>query len=207
MFRKPIFWLVLSLVSIGAIIFTYRFFPEAFPIVTLDLQMDRQNALDAAGRLAAQHNWKPEGFEQAASFKLDQEAQNFVELEAGGKAAFRQMLQENLYSPYTWNVRHFKEGETHEVLVRFTPKGEPYGFVQKLPEKDPGAALAADSARAIAESAAKDWQIDLSQYQLAEQSQETRPGGRLDHTFVYERPDLKIGEAAIACVWWSAAIA
>ncbi|MGH7455896.1 MAG: hypothetical protein ACRENG_31355, partial [bacterium] len=102
MFRKPIFWMVLSLMSIGAIIFTYRFFPEAFPIVSLDLQMDRQNALDAARRLAAQYNWKPEGFEQAASFKLDQETQNFVELEAGGKAAFRQMLQENLYSPYTW---------------------------------------------------------------------------------------------------------
>lgn len=194
MFRKPFFWLVLSLVSIGAIIFTYRFFPEAFPIVSLDLQMDRENALDAARRLAAQYNWQPEGFEQAASFKLDQEAQNFVELEAGGKTAFRQMLQENLYSPYTWNVRHFKEGETHEVLVRFTPQGEPYGFVQKLPEKDPGAALAADSARAIAESAAKDWQIDLSQYQLTEKSQETRPGGRIDHTFVYERPDLKIGD-------------
>ncbi len=194
MFRKPLFWLVLSLVSIGAIIFTYRFFPEAFPIVSLDLQMDRQNALDAARQLATQYNWKPEGFEQAASFKLDQETQNFVELEAGGKATFRQMLQENLYSPYTWNVRHFKEGETHEALVRFTPKGEPYGFVQKLPEKDSGAALAADSARAIAESAAKDWQIDLSQYQLAEQSQETRPGGRIDHTFVYERPDVRIGE-------------
>ncbi len=35
MFRKPLFWLVLSLVAIGAIIFTYRFFPEAFPIVSL----------------------------------------------------------------------------------------------------------------------------------------------------------------------------
>ncbi|MGH7598130.1 MAG: CPBP family intramembrane glutamic endopeptidase [bacterium] len=194
MFRKPIFWLVLSLVSIGAMIFAYRFFPEAFPIVSLDLQMDRQNALDAARRLAAQYNWKPEGFEQAASFKLDQETQNFVELEAGGKAAFRQMLQENLYSPYTWNVRHFKEGETHEVLVRFTPKGEVYGFVQKLPEKERGAELAADSARFIAESAAQNWQIDLDQYRLAEKSQETRSGGRVDHTFVYERPDRKIGD-------------
>jgi hypothetical protein len=195
MLRKPVFWLALSLASIGAIIFAYRFFPQAFPIVTLDLQMDRQNALAAAQRLAQQHHWKPEEFKQAASFRLDQQAQNFVELEAGGTEAFRRMLAENLYSPYTWNVRHFKERETFEVLIRFTPKGEPYGFVQKLPEKDPGAALAADSARVIAESAAaKDWQIDLSQYQLAEKSQETRPGGRVDHTFVYERPNLKIGE-------------
>ncbi|MDZ7292926.1 MAG: CPBP family intramembrane metalloprotease [candidate division KSB1 bacterium] len=195
MFRKPLFWLALTLLSIGAVLFAFKYFPEAFPIVTLDLQMDRQNALIAAQQLAQKYNWQPVGFKQAASFRLDQEAQNFVELEAGGNEAFRRMLGEKLYSPYTWNVRHFKEGETHEVLIRFTPRGDPYGFVQKLPEKEAGAALAADSARVIAEAAAsQDWQIDLSQYQLAEKSQETRPGGRIDHTFVYERPEVKIGE-------------
>jgi hypothetical protein len=181
-------------VSLGAILYAYRFFPEAFPIVAIDLQMDRNQALASARQLAEKHQWKPEEFKQAASFRSDQETQNFVELEAGGNEAFRRMLTEGLYSPYAWNVRHFKENETYEVLIRFTPKGEPYGFIQKLPEKEAGAALAADSARAIAESAVRDWQIDLSQYQLAEQSQETRPGGRIDHTFVYERPNVKIGE-------------
>jgi len=233
MFRKPIFWLALSAASIGAVIFTVKYFSEAFPIVTLDLQMNREQALEAARQSAQKYQWKPEDFKQAASFRLDQEVQNFVELEGGGKEAFARMLKDSLYSPYTWRVRHFKEGETHETLIRFTPKGEPYGFVQKLPEKsggaehpsehprehpgadifydspftgaesfaqqssekEPGAALTADSARVIAEAAAvDDWQIDLSQYQLVEKSQETRIGGRIDHTFVYERPNVKIGE-------------
>jgi membrane protease YdiL (CAAX protease family) len=229
MFRKPIFWLALSAASIGAVIFTVKYFSEAFPIVTLDLQMNREQALEAARQLAEKNDWKPAGFKQAASFRLDQEVQNFVELEGGGKEAFARMLKDSLYSPYTWRVRHFKEGETHETLIRFTPKGEPYGFVQKLPEKsgsaehpsehpgaeifydspftgaeslaqqssekEPGAALTADSARALAEAAAvDDWQIDLSQYQLVEKSQERRISGRVDHTFVYERPNLQIGE-------------
>ncbi|MDZ7359735.1 MAG: CPBP family glutamic-type intramembrane protease [candidate division KSB1 bacterium] len=194
MFRKPIFWLALSAASIGAVIFTVKYFSEAFPIVTLDLQMNREQALAAARELAQKHQWTPAEFKQAASFRLDQEVQNFVELEGGGKEAFGRMLKEGLYSPYTWRVRHFKEGETHETLIRFTPKGEPYGFAQKLPERETGAALDADSAHAIAESAASAWKIDLSQYQLTEKSQETRLGGRIDHTFVYERPHLQIGE-------------
>ncbi len=233
MFRKPIFWLALSAASIGAVIFTVKYFSEAFPIVTLDLQMNREQALEAARQAAQKHQWKPAEFKQAASFRLDQEVQNFVELEGGGKEAFARMLKDTLYSPYTWRVRHFKEGETHETLIRFTPKGEPYGFVQKLPEKaggaehpsehprehpgakifyaspfsgveslaqqsseqESGAVLTADSARVIAEAAAvDDWQINLSHYQLAEKSQETRLGGRVDHTFVYERPNLQIGE-------------
>jgi membrane protease YdiL (CAAX protease family) len=195
MFRKPVFWLALSFVSIGSVIFTFKYFSEAFPIVALDLLIDREMALVFARDLDQKHHWGPEEFKQAASFRLEQEVQNFVELEGGGKEAFGKMLKDGLYSPYTWRVRHFKEGETHEVLIRFTPKGESYGFVQKLPEKEPGATLPADSARVIAERAAvSDWRIDLSQYQLVEKSQETRPGGRTDHTFVYERPDVQIGD-------------
>src|SRR6185295_8376821 len=39
-----------------------------------------------------------------------------------------------------------------------------------------------------------DWHIDFTPYQLAESSKEVRPGGRTDHTFVYERQDARLGE-------------
>lgn len=39
------------------------------------------------------------------------------------------------------------------------------------------------------------WGVNISTYALVEQSSEKKPGGRIDHTFVYERPDVKIGEA------------
>jgi len=52
------------------------------------------------------------------------------------------------------------------------------------------AALDADEARVIAETVATgEWDVDLSKYERAESSSEERPGGRVDHTFVYERPE------------------
>ncbi len=195
MFRKTAFWIAFALVSASAVVYALRNFSKAFPLVSVDIRMDRKAALDAGRAMAARYGWGPAAFDQAASFSVDQEVQNFVELEGGGKEALREMIRQKTYAPYTWQVRNFREGDAHEVTMRFTPEGDPYGFSVKLPEKESGASLEPDAARRIAEDAAvKDWQVDLSQYPLAESSQITRPGGRKDHTFVYERQDMRIGE-------------
>ena len=193
--RKPIFWLIFLLLSISGILFTVRYFGRAFPLVNLDLRINRQQAMDKARQLAKENGWGTPQFRQAASFQLDSMTQHYVELEAGGNDAFRQMLKGDFYSPYTWVVRHFQEGEKHEVRLRFTPAGEFYGFTEQLPEDESGAVLTVEAARAIAETAATDkWSTDLNAYQQIESSKETRPGGRIDHTFVYERPNLKINQ-------------
>ena len=195
MTRKPWFWIVFVLFSLAAGIFAFRYFPRAFPIVTLDLEMDRAGALEAARELVEERGWGPEEFRQAASFGVDFDVQSFVELEAGGTEAFSRMIQEGLYEAYTWKVRHFQEGVTREATVRFTPGGRPYGFVETLPEDEPGPAVSPEEAREIAESAARSrWEIDLDDYELVEQGREERPGGRVDHTLVYQRPDVTIGE-------------
>ncbi|HEX6464686.1 MAG TPA: CPBP family intramembrane glutamic endopeptidase, partial [Vicinamibacterales bacterium] len=122
-------------------------------------------------------------------------AQTFVELEGGGKAAFTRMLRENLYAAYTWRVRHFKDGETNETTISFTPDGRPYGFQEKLKEDAPGPALDAAAARRIAEQQATSrWNVPLSVFTLVEQGQERRPAGRVDHTFTYERTGETLNE-------------
>jgi len=195
MFRKPVFWLVFVLVSVAFVWFSVVNFPRAFPLVKLDLELSRGQALAESRELAERHGWGPAGYRQAAIFDLDSELQSFVELDGGGKAAFAEMLTEGLVSPYTWEVRHFQEFETTETRVRFTPSGEPYGFVEKLPEDEPGASLETADARRIAESAAAaHWAVDLGQFELVEESHEVRPSGRVDHTFVYERPAATVGE-------------
>jgi len=186
--KKTIFWILFVLFSVVSLLFALAYFSEAFPLVSLDLKMDRSAAFKFARVLAEENGWGPEGFRQAASFGVDGTVQNYVELEAGGAEAFREMIRGELYSPYTWEVRHFRENETNETAVYFTPEGDPYGFVERLPEDQPGAALERLTARELAERTAREsWGITLGDYQLIEESGEVRPGGRVDHAFVYER--------------------
>ena len=177
MIKKPAFWIAFVLLSIAAAGLAYRYFPLAFPIVSLDIAMDRDAALDAARRIAADEGIGPRDAREAASFALDERAQTFVELEGGGKEAFALLMTDRLYAPYTWRVRHFLEGEKHEATFRFTPDGRPDGFVERLREDAPGAALGADEARAIGEASAQStWGVDLSAFGPVEQSEERRPG-------------------------------
>ena len=193
--KRPAFWILLGLVSLAATAAAVHYFPQAFSIVALDITMTRERALDDARTIVTRDRLGPADSRQAASFALDSETQTFVELEGGGKTEFTRMLRERLYAAYTWRVRHFREGETNETLVRFTPDGQPYGFVETLKEDAPGAALDAAEARRRAEAdASTRWRVDLSPFALVEQGQERRPGGRVDHTLTYERSSPTLGE-------------
>ncbi len=150
--KRPAFWILLAVVSIAATAIAVRLFPQAFSIVALDITMDRDRALSEARTIMARDGFGPPGFRQAASFTLDDETQTFVELEGGGKEAFTRLLRDGLYSAYTWRVRQFREGETNETLIQFTPDGQPYGFVEHLKEDAPGAALEPADARSRAEA-------------------------------------------------------
>ncbi len=193
--KRPALWILLAAVSVVAAGVGIRYFPQAFSIVALDITMDRERALEDARTVMAREGFGPAGYRQAASFTGDDEAQTFVELEGGGKEAFTRMLREELYAAYAWRVRQFREGETNETTVRFTPDGKPYGFVEHLREGAPGASLDGPPARRIAEAAAAArWRVDLRQFTLVEQGQERRPGGRVDHTLTYERASQTLNE-------------
>jgi hypothetical protein len=194
--RRPWFWIAHSLFFLLCLAYTWRNFEGAFPFVDIQVKMDRPAAMREAAALATRHGWAPaSGRREAASFDTDSATTNFIELEAGGAAALKQVLAAGTYMPYTWHVRHFAEGKTQETEIWFTPEGKPYGFSEKLAEQDPGAALKTEAARNIAERAAVDeWGVDLKAYTLAEKASETRKSGRVDHALVYERAGEKIGE-------------
>ena len=203
MLRRSAFWIALALLSVAAVFIGVRYFPQAFSIVALDITMDRGRALDEARAVASRNGLGPPGYREAASFSGDDEAQTFVELEGGGKDAFTRMLRQRLYEAYTWRVRHFKDGETNESTIRFTPDGRPYGFVEQLREDAPGPALDTAAAQRIAEAgAAARWNVDPAGWSVAERGQERRPSGRVDHTFTYERTDetLKDGRYRLRLV-------
>ena len=195
LFRSPFFWISATIVSACFIFFGIYYFSQAFPIVHIDLTMNRSQALQQAAVTAEKNQLGPAGYQQAATFFTATSVKTFVELEGGGKNAFVQMMEQHLYEPYTWRVRHFKEFEKNEATIYFTPSGQPYGFIETISEDTAGANIAVEQAQSIAErDAIKNWHINFDHYKLVETSKEVLPSGRGDHTFVYERPDQKIGE-------------
>jgi len=195
--RATRLFLLLGLLSAGAVAFAVSQFSRAFPLVEVELTLDRGGALAEARRLADRYGWGPEEFRQAASFgKADATAWNYVELEGGGEGGRALGLLEARGVPtYLWTVRHFREGSALEVRVRLAPDGTPVGFRLRLPEEEPGPDLPADSARGLAEAAAVAWGFNPGDHELVESSRTVHPGGRGDHTFVYLRPGSELGEA------------
>lgn len=199
LFRRPGFWLVFAVVSALCALVAYRLFPRVFPVVSLDIRLDRSHAIEAARSfVTAQKLGPPDAGREVASFEGDP-AQAFIELEGGGKSAFAALLEDDLYSPYAWRVRIFKESETNQTVVRFRPDGRVFDFEETLRQQAPGAALTPDEAREIAETSARraPWVLPLDRFTRVETSKVVRPGGRVDHTFVYERPDRLLGEGRL----------
>lgn len=194
--EKKSFWILLIIISLGGLFFSYHYFPKAFAILNIEISMDRHEALVSARQLAQKFGWSPESFQEAAAFHTDDEIKNFIELEGGGTAALNTIIKERWYSPYYWSIRHFKEHDAHETTINFMPNGTPYGFVEKFPEDMEGAAFSSHEARKIAEkNVLENWHIDLKNYALAESSQEVRQSGRIDHEFVYDRIDKTVNDA------------
>ncbi len=195
LFHRPLSWLVFLLLACASAVYVYFNFDKANSLVNVNIQMNREEALKQAARLAEEFEIGPEGFKQAAAFRNDSHFQNFTELESGGLDTFNQIIAEGYYQPYYWSVRHFKEQEASEAVFRFKPNGEKYGFTEKIPETEKGPALTAEEALKIAEhNAIYNWNIDLEPYALVEQSKEEQTNGRVDHTFVYERTAKAVGE-------------
>ena len=205
--KRPAFWIVLVVLAIAATIVGIRYFPQAFSIVALDITMDRERALADARALMDRERLGPDGYRQAASFALDDEAQTFVELEGGGKDAFTAMLRDGLYSAYTWRVRQFKEGEVHETLVRFTPDGRPYGFRERLKEDAPGAALTPTTRGGLRKR--RDGEVAGRSSTLLARRAVHRSAARAAASITPSPtsvPRRRSAKDAIACAWWFQAI-
>ena len=195
MTRKPGFWIAFTLVFVGSVTFFIKNYDKVFPVLSLDIRMSRDMALDAAAELSEKYNWKPIDYRTAVTFYSDRDLQTFVELEGGGLEKFKTLSKDSIYFPYGWKVRHFQEKDPNEILVWFTPSGMPYSFEQILSEDEPGPALDRKSAFSIAMgNIKKDWKIDISNFSIIDESEKVQPSGRVDHTFTYQRNNVEIGE-------------
>src|SRR4051812_5832891 len=98
---KANFWPLQILVFFLCTFITFKYYSKAFPLVEMDIKMNREEALKAAAQLAHKYSWGPKNFRQSVIFDLDSKTQTFVELSAGtsfkGYEAFLLILKKKLY--------------------------------------------------------------------------------------------------------------
>ena len=113
--RRPAFWVAYIVLALAALAVAWQLAPHAIPLVHLDITLTREAAIAKAEVLAAERRLAPEGARTAIVFAHDESAQNYVELEGGGKAAFARLVEGHAYAPYWWDVRLFRPGTVDEV--------------------------------------------------------------------------------------------
>lgn len=100
-----------------------------------------------------------------------------------------------------WQVRYARPQQRDEYRVELLPdappQGRPFSMTYNLAETTPGARLADGDARRLAEAyivQQPGWSADA--LSLVNQAQVERPN-RVDHRFVFERTDVRYGEATL----------
>ncbi len=94
-----------------------------------------------------------------------------------------------------WFVRYFRPLEPEEWRVYILPEGKVYRIDHVLSETAPGAKLAPDEARRLAEAYLREsGLLPLERYRLVDTSTEKREK-RTDHQFEWEDVEFQVGEA------------
>ena len=195
MSRRPAFWIAYAALAAAALGVAWRLFPLAIPLVNLDITLSRAAAIaQGRGRSRRRTKLAPDGVaERRPRFAHDSATQNYVELEGGGKAAFAALVKGD-------RLRAVLVGGA-DLQARRGERGRRSGSGPTARRTDSCAGCPKRTcatrrrrrstrprrARSAEERATADWKFDLAPYALLEQSQQTRPAGRVDHTFVYER--------------------
>ena len=108
MFKNKVTWILFTILSIVCSIAAYYTFPKAFPILTIDLKMSRDDALEKAVTLSKEFGYGSKNAHTVATFGVDNNAQTFIELDQGGAKKFIEVLDNKYYEAYTWQVRLYE---------------------------------------------------------------------------------------------------
>jgi len=194
--KNRILWLA-AVLAIAGVIYSWKMFDKAFPIVNVRITADKHQVLACADSLSRAGGFMEENYRSVAAFETDQRFKNYMELEGGGVKAFQSLVDEGIYYPYTWTVRQFNIDEVREIRYDFSPSGKLLGFDLKVsdslagpdnPDFDVYSLYLRSEARAALLP-------DLREYKLVEKASELKESGRRDHLFTFEHQQKSAGEA------------
>ena len=194
--KKNSLILIVVILAVAGIIYSFFSFGEAFPIVNVKITADKNQVMRAADSLSQVHSIMQGDYRSVAVFDTDTRFKNYVELEGGGVEVFQDIVNSEIYHPYTWQVRQYNLNDIYEAYYVFSPNGDFLGFKIILPDSLKGANIEEPKLDAIwAKYQGSVILPDLSDYELIETSSELKESGRRDHVLTYELKNAQIAEA------------
>ncbi len=171
----------LAAVSVLSVWYVVENWRAAFPQASLTLRYSKSEITVRAAEFLSSQGLGTAGYRQLTLFDPDDRARLFLERELGLEEANRLMGER--VPVWRWRARWFRPPEREELAVYLSPQGRLVGFRHVIEEAAPGARLAPEEARAIAEAFLRS-QTEAP-HRLVEQRAEERPA-RQDHRFTWE---------------------
>lgn len=166
----------------------YRAFPEA----SIDFAITREQARDQALSFLERRGLDASGHHHSAAFKYDSPTKTFLERELGLEGATA--LIGRPVRLWRWSNRWTRELQKEEFQVELTTTGELVGFAHLIDEAAPGAHLALDEARRLAEGFLAGMGRDLAGLEFVEYQTLARPG-RTDYAFTWKLAGFEVEDA------------
>jgi hypothetical protein len=196
LWRSPTFWVLFLTASFIAAIAALKLMFVAAPGLNVDIQFSREQSIAAAQQVQQQQFPDLTTERTAVAFVSDRALQNYVELEAGGVDKVQALIPQIDAVTHYWKVRRFSPGQQEELIMAFSPSGEPISFRYLIADKTEGAALDEAAARSLAEEGARAFMGErFDHYTTFETKQKRQSSGRVDYSFTYEHASLTAGEA------------
>lgn len=189
-------WKIFALAALlaGSALVAAALWTRAFPIAAVDFTL---SAAQVSARMSAfleRMGARPGEARSTVTFGESSDEKNFVELEYGTRRL--EQLERAGLAVWYWTGRWFRPGVNEEHRVWLSPRGELVGYWRTVDDAEKIPSLSADAARARATDflRRKVGRHPADRLVYGGESFERRPN-RVDYTFTWERPDLRLADA------------
>ncbi len=200
--RALFLWVAAGIVGL---LFSYKYFFQAFPEASVNFQISRQEAQARAKKFVEGLGENVDGYKSSITFDVDNDAclanvipecaKVYLERQVGLREANRLMSSE--LNIWYWDVRFFRPQQEEEFEVRVSTSGQIVGYDHKIEESRAVASLE----RVAAQTAAQDYLVaklgmDLHGWDvLPQEANSKKKPNRTDWTFTWEKHGFRAKDA------------
>ena len=171
------------------------FFNYAFPVASIDVRINREEALKESADFISQHGFDPGAFDKTIIFHSDYHASVYLQKTLGIKGS-NELIRQGI-PVWFWRTRWFKELEKEGFIVDIDPSsGEIVNYYYFVLEDEEGADLNKNKAMKIAAEEIALQGIELDNYELKDSTIQKQKR-RTDYHFVWEKKDCQLEDARL----------